>query len=512
MNAARIALLSTLTLFGMVSFGQDDPAAQAPLYKEPFRPQLHFSPKEKWMNDPNGLVYNQGFYHLFFQYYPDDIIWGPMHWGHAVSKDLVHWQQGPIALYPDSLGYIFSGSAVVDSNNTSGFGKKGAIPLVAIFTHHDPAGEKRGDSTYQNESIAYSLDNGRTWTKYRGNPVLKNPGIADFRDPNVMWYPEGKKWVMSLATKDRITFYSSPDLKAWTKESEFGENAGAHGGVWECPALFPLKLEGTTYWVLLVSSNPGGPNGGSGTQYFIGQFDGKKFYPAGSTVKWIDYGPDDYAGVTWNRGARKIFLGWMSNWLYANQVPTRTWRNAMTLPRELKLKRENGEIYLSSWPVKELNTLAGQPLVKKNILVNGATLLSGNWDPSKGQYRLDLHIAHRKDFFIIFSNEKDQQLVVGYDNTAHQYYIDRSRSGRTDFNKEFPKRYFSTAIGRSDALDLTLIMDESSLELFADKGLTVMTTIFFPDQPFTMAQVNATDNLKIDQVTYTPLHAIWDQH
>ncbi len=227
-------------------------------YKEQYRPQVHFSPAEKWMNDPNGMVFYKGVYHLFFQYYPNATIWGPMHWGHAESNDMIHWKQMPIALYPDSLGYIFSGSAVVDKHNTSGFGKSGQIPLVAIFCQHDPVGEKAGRDNFQTQGIAYSLDEGQTWTKYPGNPVLKNPGIKDFRDPKVMWYAPGNKWVMTLATKDRITFYSSPNLKDWTKESEFGQNKGGHGGVWECPDLFPLQLDGKTHWVLLVSNNPGG--------------------------------------------------------------------------------------------------------------------------------------------------------------------------------------------------------------------------------------------------------------
>ena len=202
----------------------DEPAA--PLYAEKHRPQIHFSPKAHWMNDPNGLVYHNGVYHLFFQYYPDSMVWGPMHWGHATSKDLVHWNEEDIALYPDSLGYIFSGSAVVDKNNTSGLGKDGKIPLVAIFTYHDPKGAEAKRNDYQVQGLAYSLDDGKTWTKYENNPVLKNPGIVDFRDPKVMWYEPGKKWIMTLATKDRISFYSSPDLKNWTKESEFGENVG----------------------------------------------------------------------------------------------------------------------------------------------------------------------------------------------------------------------------------------------------------------------------------------------
>jgi len=496
-------------MFASFSLAAQSPAA--PAYREPFRPQLHFSPREKWANDPNGLVYYNGVYHLFFQHYPGDIIWGPMHWGHATSKDLIHWRQQPIALYPDSLGYIFSGCVVVDSANTSGFGQKGKAPMVAIFTHHDPAGEKKGNNDYQYQSLAYSLDNGHTWTKYRQNPVLKNPGIADFRDPNVMWYKPGKKWVMTLATKDRVTFYSSRDLKSWTKESEFGEDQGAHGGVWECPNLFPMQLDGATYWVLLVSINPGGPNGGSATQYFIGQFDGKKFYTGGSTTKWIDYGPDDYAGITWNNtGKRKIFLGWMSNWIYANQVPTAAWRNAMTLPRQLRLVRPvGGGIYLSSLPVQELNSQAAKPVMLNGVPIDTLTDLSGRIGLSATQYKLTLHSDTLKDFFITFSNLQGQQMALGYDKASNRWYIDRGLSGNTDFNKEFPKKFFSPRIADSKALDLTVVMDAASLELFADDGLTVMTAVFFPDAPLNRLHIGTKEPWKIRRVTYTPLRSIW---
>ena len=303
-------ILSILFLFSShIAFNQS-----VNYYNEPHRPQVHFSPKANWMNDPNGMVFFNNNYHLFYQYYPDSTVWGPMHWGHATSKDLVHWDHQPVALYPDTLGYIFSGSAVADVNNTSGFGKDGKIPLVAIFTHHDPVGEKAGTGTHETQSIAYSLDDGVTWKKYEKNPVLKNPGIKDFRDPKVMWYEPGKKWIMTLATLDHITFYSSPNLKDWTKESALGKEFGAHGGVWECPDLFPLEYEGKEIWILVVNINPGGPNGGSATQYFTGQFDGNKFTPYQTDIRWLDYGPDEYAGITWsNTGNRKIFLGWMSN-------------------------------------------------------------------------------------------------------------------------------------------------------------------------------------------------------
>ncbi|HZZ76075.1 MAG TPA: glycoside hydrolase family 32 protein, partial [Puia sp.] len=261
-------------------------------YNEPYRPQVHFSPVTSWMNDPNGLVFFDNTYHLFFQYFPDSTVWGPMHWGHAVSKDLLHWKQVGIALYPDSLGYIFSGSVVIDSSNTTGFGTKTKKPMVAIFTQHDPVGEKAGTRFFQNQSIAYSLDNGMHWQKYTGNPVIKTPGIKDFRDPKVRWYAEQKKWILVLAAGDHVMFYSSKNLKDWKQESEFGLGRGAHGGVWECPDLIPFNVDGKKIWLLIVSINPGAPQGGSGTQYFTGDFDGHQFISNDTLTRWMDYGAD----------------------------------------------------------------------------------------------------------------------------------------------------------------------------------------------------------------------------
>ena len=249
-------------------------------FQEKFRPQVHFTPPKHWMNDPNGMVYYKGEYHLFYQHYPEKSVWGPMHWGHAISTDLVHWEHMPIAIYPDSLGYIFSGSAVADYNNTSGLGTKENPPLVAFFTYHDMKAEKEGRFTeIESQAIAYSLDKGRTWTKYKGNPVVKNPGIRDFRDPKVIWHNDSKQWIMSIASGQVIKFYSSPNCLDWTYLSEFGEGRGEHGGVWECPDLFPLQVSGSNEikWVLIVNINPGGPAGGSATQYFVGDFNGKEF-------------------------------------------------------------------------------------------------------------------------------------------------------------------------------------------------------------------------------------------
>jgi len=475
-------------------------------YQEPFRPQLHFSPKAHWMNDPNGMVYFNHTYHLFFQYYPGATVWGPMHWGHAISKDLIHWKELPIALYPDSLGYIFSGSAVVDSNNTSGFGKNGKIPLVAIFTHHDPKGEKAGANNFQNESLAYSLDGGYTWTKYSGNPVVKNPGITDFRDPKVSWYAKGKKWMMTLATKDRITFYSSPDLTNWTKESEFGKELGAHGGVWECPDLFQLKLNGKSYWVLIVNINPGGPNNGSATQYFIGHFDGHQFTPIDNTTKWLDYGPDEYAGVTWNNTSnRTVFLGWMSNWLYATLVPTEKWRSAMTVPRELKLIEHNGSILIASSPVRELEALGGKTYTVTNPGAKNTSTIT----PLADQYVIHLQTKATTGFTVELANTNNEKLTLGYDKMHNQYFIDRTHAGISDFNKQFAGHFTAPRLSNSKSIKLTLIVDKASVELFADGGASVMTCIFFPQKQLNEIAVQTASAGQISTLSCSALTSIW---
>ncbi|MES2328113.1 MAG: glycoside hydrolase family 32 protein [Bacteroidota bacterium] len=473
------------------------------LYSAPHRPQIHFSPKQKWMNDPNGMVFYNDTWHLFFQYYPDSTVWGPMHWGHATSKDLVHWKEQAIALYPDSLGYIFSGSVVVDKENSSGFGRDGKIPLIAIFTHHDPKGEKEGKDTFQNQSIAYSLDEGKTWIKYAGNPVLKNPGIKDFRDPKVSWNDQAKKWIMTLATKDRISFYSSMDLKQWTKESEFGETWGSHGGVWECPDLFPMTDEdGSTAWVLLVSINPGGPQGGSATQYFIGDFDGKTFTSTQQDTRWIDAGTDDYAGVTWsNANNRRIFLGWMSNWQYAQAVPTEKWRSAMTVPRELSLAKVNGQYYLRSLPVKELEVL-GEKTTKEKIIN------SFNYK-FEGPAKLEFNSITMENFSISLSNDKGEKWIAGYDKSINSYFIDRTASGKKDFEKGFASRIVSKRISTNTGMNIVLVIDNASAELFADNGLNTMTSIFFPNENYNTIKVAGKPSFIMNSLSFTPLKSIW---
>lgn len=502
-------LLFALLGLGLANCGgNDSPSEPAPsATSEAHRPLFHFTPDSMWMNDPNGMVYYEGEYHLFYQYYPDSTVWGPMHWGHAVSEDLVHWERLPVALYPDSLGYIFSGSAVIDWGNSSGLGENGRPPMVAIFTHHDPEGDKAGRDDFQYQSIAYSLDKGRTWTKYAGNPVLPNPGIRDFRDPKVFWHKASEKWVMALAVDDHIRFYSSPNLLSWQYESEFGKGIGGQGGVWECPDLFALPLEGRAepMWVLLVSINPGAPNGGSGTQYFLGDFDGRRFQMAPDFAKkvaedtlsgnpyWIDYGRDNYAGVTWSdipeTDGRRLFIGWMSNWDYAQSVPTERWRSAMTIARRLSLATTPEGTVLASEPVQELQQLRSDTVRIPGTPVSGALPITQWAAKSSPLLELDVNLSWTADkapkaITLVFSNEAGEEFRTGLDLQGGQYFTDRSRAGDTGFEAGFAGRHTAPRWRNGQTARLHLFLDVASAELFADDGLSVMTDIFFPKQPF----------------------------
>jgi len=484
-------------------------------YSEIHRPQFHFSPKEKWMNDPNGMVYHNGEYHLFYQYYPDSTVWGPMHWGHTVSTDLVHWTQLPIALYPDSLGMIFSGSAVVDEKNSSGFGTPDNPPLVAIFTYHDPEKEKQGRNDAQTQGLAYSLDKGRTWKKYEHNPVITNPGMRDFRDPKVFWHESSKKWVLILVAGDHAELYGSKDLKSWSKLSEFGKEYGMHSGVWECPDLFQLTVEReqTQKWIMIISVNPGAPNGGSGTQYFLGEFDGEKFTcdTEKSKTLWIDYGPDNYAGITWANAPndRKIFIGWMSNWAYAQVVPTSPWRSATTTPRELKLVRIDDSLYVTSTLWAELRKLTQEKKEFTSIMMKDSL----NLTPELG-FPITTSIVdgsiEAKDFIIEFSNASGQKIIVGYESNGNRYFIDRNASGKTDFSKDFKGDLYAPRIAGGNTVKFTMVLDVSSLEVFFDDGVTVMTSLFFPDQDFDQLKIYSQSGaININFLGVKQLSSIW---
>ena len=477
-NLIFIVLIFTMSIFAQ--------------YDEPHRPQIHFSPPANWMNDPNGMVYLDGEYHLFYQYYPNATVWGPMHWGHAVSRDLVHWENLPIALYPDNLGLIFSGSAVLDKENSSGFGTKKNPPLVAMFTYHLMEGEQAGRTDFQYQGIAYSLDKGRTWTKYDKNPVIPNTeNIKDFRDTKVFWNEKLKSWSVVFAVGNYVRFYNSPDLKTWKMTGEFGKNDGSHGGVWECPDIFPMQINGKTKWVLLVSINPGGANGGSATQYFIGDFDGKTFKNDNSPdrILWLDYGRDNYAGVTWANAPnnRRIFLGWMSNWDYAQKVPTTKWRSAMTLPREMSLRNTPDGIRIFQKPVAETEKLRRNEILRvKNKAVEKSLNLGESKSPLREMiFEIDLSKTTAKDFGVELGNSKGETVKVGYDAASKRFYTDRTKSGNLDFSTEFARnRTFSPRFSRENILKLHLIFDAASVEMFADDGAGAMTDVFFPTEDF----------------------------
>lgn len=450
--------------------------------KESFRPVYHHTPAYGWMNDPNGMFYKDGVYHLYFQYNPYGAVWGNMHWGHSTSTDLMHWKFEGCAIVPDAWGAIFSGSCVVDHENTAGFGKEA---VVAFYT--SAKSTPWGD--IQMQSMAYSLDNGKTFTKYEGNPILTS-SEKDFRDPKVFWYAPGKHWVMILAVGQHMEIYSSVNLKEWKKESEFGVMQGAHGGVWECPDLVEIPVEGTREkkWVLICNLNPGGPFGGSTAQYFVGSFDGKKFVNESPTqTKWMDWGKDNYATVTWNNApdGRCIALGWMSNWQYANNVPTRQYRSANTLARDLTLYREGQELYLKSTPSSEVKKARGKKVSIPSFKVSEKHEMVNLFEEKQGAYEVEIVIQNAGASKIAFCllNDKGEKVSMYYDLNRKQFVMDRSESGKVDFSTDFPAVTVAP-VNVDKELTLRLFVDRSSIEAFGEDGKFVMTNLVFPSQPY----------------------------
>jgi fructan beta-fructosidase len=475
------------------------------------------------MNDPNGLVYSRGEYHLYYQYHPYSNKWGPMHWGHAVSRDLVRWDNLPIALYPDRHGAIFSGSAVVDATNSSGFGTRAHPPLVALFSYHDHLREKLGGTGYESQGLAFSLDSGRHWVKYAGNPVLTSPAVRDFRDPKVFWYAPHHCWIVALASGDHVAFYSSPDLKHWRHESDFGREWGAHGGVWECPDLIATVVDGTRIekFVLMVSVGKGGPNGGSATQYFLGNFDGHRFtlderepQRLRSSPHWLDYGTDDYAGSTWSGDApgdaRPRFIGWMSNWQYAMDVPTERWRGVMTLPRELALMQTVRGLELHSLPAPELDALRGKSLPVAPQRGAGAMDLTGLSGARGGQLELDLDLdlGDSKLVELRFANSRGESTVFRVNRQQGRYELDRSASGSVAFNAAFPTLQVAPIPGSERRLGLRAYVDHSSLEVFLNGGETVFTALVFPSAPYELVELKADQEIELTDGAVHELRSI----
>lgn len=459
--------------------GDDFMPAREPHY----RPLYHHAPAYGWMNDPNGMVWYDGEYHLFFQHNPYGSRWENMTWGHAVSRDLMHWEQLANVLEPDSLGAMFSGCCVIDRGNTAGFGHD---VMIALYT---AAGSR------QTQCLAYSSDRGRTFTKYAGNPVLTSDA-PDFRDPKVFWYEPTQRWIMVLAVGRNMEFYSSKDLKTWRFESRFGEGYGSHENVWECPDLFELPVDGDparSKWVLLCSL---GTESGSRVQYFIGDFDGRVFTPEGAPerVKWMDSGRDHYATVTWSDAPdnRRIAIGWMSNWQYANDVPTLVFRNANTLPRELGLRTSGGEIVLTSVPCREVGALRGDRRREGPFVVEKEYNTSGLPAGSDGAYCIELSVdaVSAEVFGFKLFNCRGEYVDCCFNRMDGTLTVDRARSGKTDFSPAFAGTP-PAALPPSEEYRITLYADRGSVEIFVNDGRTVVTNLVFPSEPYVRMNIYA---------------------
>ena len=416
--------------------------------RERFRPVYHHTPLYGWMNDPNGMFYKDGVWHLYYQWNPYGSQWENMHWGHATSNDLIHWEHQPMALEPDWLGSIFSGSCVTNGDE-----------VVAFYTsagHH------------QTQSMAVSRDGGRTFTKFSGNPVLTTSDVPDFRDPRPFWNEDIHAWNLILAAGQEMRIYSSKNLEDWKYESSFGKEYGNHGGVWECPDLFKINDK----WVLLCNINPGGPFGGSATQYFVGQFDGHKFTCESmpKVTKWLDYGKDHYATVSFYNAPenRRVVLAWMSNWQYANQVPTKQYRSSNSIPRDLGLFTCREETYVSVRPSKEMLAARGAKLKKPTEACELVVDLKGQTE-------------------IVLSNSKGEQVVMTYDGQKQVFTMDRSQSGDTSFSEAFPCTTVAPTYGV--VRQVRIFIDRCSIEVFDTDGKMAMTNLVFPSEPYSMLKV-----------------------
>ncbi|MCF7763711.1 MAG: glycoside hydrolase family 32 protein [Verrucomicrobia bacterium] len=463
---------------------------------EPWRPQFHFTPPRNWMNDPNGMLFFEGEYHLFYQYNPMGDRWGHMSWGHAVSRDLTRWQSLPLALAEENGVMIFSGSAVVDWKNTSGFRTGKTPPLVAIYTGHYT------EKPLQNQHIAFSNDRGRTWTKFSGNPVL-DIGEKDFRDPKVFWHEPTRRWIMTVSwpVPRKVRFYASPNLKDWTHLSDFGPS-GSTEGIWECPDLFPLRTENRTTerWVLIVNVGSGAPAGGSGCQYFVGTFDGTRFeldpaaqpkLPAGAATQpalWADFGRDFYAAVSWSDipkvDGRRLWIGWMSNWVYAQDVPTSPWRSAMSVPRELLLGETPSGLRMIQKPARELAR------IRRNAhQLEGSSIADANaWITNLGIKGHLLEIAvefevrsNAGEFGVSLHSSSREETRLTCNLRNGQLQLDRTRSGRVDFHPAFSGVHSGPLRAVDGKVGLHLLLDTGSIEVFANNGETVLTDLIFPE-------------------------------
>ena len=458
--------------------------------REKYRPAYHHTPLYGWMNDPNGMVYHDGVWHLCYQWNPFGSKWQNMTWGHSTSRDLIHWEPQEPTLLPDGLGTIFSGSSAIDEANSAGFGKNS---IVTLFT---------SAANSQVQSLAYSNDGGYTYTTYPDNPVLTLESEA--RDPNMFWNEETKQWTLILAhaLDHEMLIFTSPDLKSWTLQSSFGKGLGAQDGVWECPDLFELPVTGTQEkkWVLICNINPGGPFGGSATQYFTGSFDGKTFKvdtDASGNVptKWLDYGKDHYATVSWSdTPGRRTVIGWMSNWQYAAEVPTLQFRSANTLPREMGVFKVDDQYYVSSKPSPELDALRGKITHNaKRIQVGKRAHTVSLPQENDGicEILMNVDAKRSKQLKMTLANKAQEKVTIIYDVEKETISFDRTQSGIVDFSQDFPAVTVTPTYENDGSVNLRLFIDRSSMELFEQEGRFVMTNLVFPTSPYTTLSFQA---------------------
>ena len=475
--------------------------------REKFRPAFHHTPVYGWMNDPNRMFYKDGVWHLYYQWNPYGSKWQNMTWGHSSSTDLINWQHHPAAIEPDGLGAVFSGSCAIDKDDTAGFGSDA---VIALYT---------SAAASQVQSLAHSNDNGNTFEIYPGNPVITLESEA--RDPNMFWNEATGEWnlVLAHALEHEMLVFTSPDMKQWTLQSAFGKGLGAQDGVWECPDLFELAVDGSDQkkWVMICNINPGGPFGGSATQYFIGEFDGKTFTPdrdadGNVPTKWMDYGKDHYATVSWSNAPdnRRTVIGWMSNWQYAAEVPTMQYRSANTLPREIGLFRaSDGEIYTSCTPSPEIGALRGNASVKKRSFTAGKKSRTFALPEANGGIcEITLEITPKKGVPVnlTLANEAGNKVEMVYNPAESTFSFDRYQSGQTDFSQDFPAITTAPAFTDGGNLRLRIFIDRSSIEVFEQNGRFAMTNLVFPESPYTTLSVNApAGNARIENLAIYPL-------
>ncbi len=458
---------------------------QSATYDEPYRPQFHFTPAINWTNDPNGLVYYDGEWHIFYQYNPFGDLWGHMSWGHAVSPDLFRWKHLPVALPEQGPVMVYSGSAVVDHGNTSGFGKAGKPPMIAIYTGRT--------ETDQSQSIAFSNDRGRTWTRYKDNPVIDIEDPA-FRDPKVLWHEPTKSWIMAvvLANRRKVRFYGSPDLKKWTHLSDFGPQGAHPVANWECPDLFELPIEGEpgkSKWIFQVDSGMGHPWLGSGCQYFVGEFDGEKFTNLNppETQLWLDWGRDFYAAQSYSdvpaSDGRRIVIGWISNWMYARQKPTSPWRGAQSTPRKLKLQRFKEGLRVTQQPVAEIESLRAKSLRLGNLSIDEANrkINAAGFSGDVLDLQAEIEVGGAEDVGFKVLQGDGQETLVGFTADPAEVYIDRTKSGKVDFHETFSGRHSARLDLVDGRVSLRILVDRSVIEVFAGDGRVAITDRVFPD-------------------------------